>query len=420
MDILTVTELNSLIKQTIRNEDILHNCLIVGTITNLKKHSSGHYYFSLKDECATIEVSLFHAKSKPFARELENGLLVTLLGSVNFYEPWGKISVICQDMYIDKKSPLQIEFEKLKNELLALGYFSQEHKQPLPYMAKCIGIVTSSSGAVLHDILNVARNRNPLVQFKLFSVPVQGNGAGSVIAHGIKLADNDSDIDLIIVGRGGGSMEDLWCFNDRSIVEALYHCKKPTISAVGHETDYTLCDFAADVRSSTPSHAAELSVMPIAELLESLTAKETYLQNKLLGLISERKQDLFQLINNRFLFKAMKFFHGEEIKLKNIANKIDSLQKKTLDKEYSNLKRIQTKLISNYKEHIKIELYKLQLLEQKLHYLNPEKIHSLGYNRIFKNDKLVRDVNDLNINDIIEISFIKGNIKALIKEIEHG
>ena len=212
MNVLSITQLNNLIKRTIDREYLLKNVYVSGTITNAKRHSSGHVYFSLKDEESSIDVTMWSStvQSKGLANAFQNGLLVTIKASVNFYNKMGRLNLIASDMQVGSKSPLQLEFDALQRELSALGYFDDAHKQPIPVLSSCIGIVTSSTGAVLHDILHISEHRNPLMQFKLFSVPVQGTTAGPIIAKGIEVADKDPDVDVIIVGRGGGSMEDLW------------------------------------------------------------------------------------------------------------------------------------------------------------------------------------------------------------------
>ena len=212
MDVFSISKLNNLIKRVLEREYVLKNCYVAGAIANLKRHSTGHYYFSLKDDDASVDVALWAgtAQKKGLVGQLENGLFVTMRATINFYEKTGRLSLICNDMEIGQKSPYQLAFDALKKELTALGYFDEAHKQPLPLMAATIGLVTSESGAVLHDILHVARQRNPFVQFKLFAVPVQGDKAGPLIAKGIERADADKEVELVIVGRGGGSMEDLW------------------------------------------------------------------------------------------------------------------------------------------------------------------------------------------------------------------
>lgn len=395
----TVTQINNLISSTLQAEAVLQNCLVQGTITNLKRHSSGHYYFSLKDEKSSVDVALFKQTSynKAFVKDMENGLFVTIVGNVNFYAPWGKLTIICQDMFIQKKSPLQLEFEKLKKELQALGYFDESHKKQLPYMAKCIGIVTSSSGAVLHDILNVSKNRNPLVKFKLFAVPVQGNTAGAYIAKGIEMADEDNEVELIIVGRGGGSMEDLWCFNDRLVVEALYNAKKPTISAVGHETDFTLCDFAADVRSSTPSHAAELAVRAKTDLQYALQDRVVFLENVMAKKLKQEKDNLASFYNTKLAYPLLQF--------------ITKLQRSTAE--------IGTVIQNKMSNRLREEEKQLALMEQRLKFANPQNLLDKGFTRIEKDGKAVISIKDLKADDIISVPLQDGEIIATIKELNH-
>lgn len=395
----TVTQLNTLIQSTLQAEGILQNCLVQGTITNLKRHSSGHYYFSLKDEKSSVDVALFKqtSRNKSFVKEMENGLFVTIVGNVNFYAPWGKLTLICQDMIIQTKSPLQIQFEKLKKELQALGYFDESHKKPIPYMSKCIGIVTSSSGAVLHDVLNVSKQRNPLVKFKLFSVPVQGSLAGQYIAKGIQLADMDPDIDVIIVGRGGGSMEDLWCFNDRAVVEALYNAQKPTISAVGHETDFTLCDFAADVRSSTPSHAAEIAVLSCQELKYSLQEKVQFLQNVMSVRLKREKDLLASSYNSKLAYPLLQF--------------ITKLQRSTSE--------IGTLLYRKCNKRLKEDEKQLALFQQSLMLSNPANLLAKGYTKIEKDNKAITSLESIKIDDLISIPLSDGTIVAKVKELRH-
>ena len=327
MNVLTITQLNNLIKRTLDREYLLKNVYVSGTIINAKRHSSGHMYFSLKDEESAIDVTMWSSTvmQKGLANAIQNGLLVTVKASVNFYNKMGRLNLIASDMQIGSKSPLQLEFDALKRELTALGYFDDGHKQSLPYMASCIGIVTSQSGAVLHDILHVSERRNPLVQFKLFSVPVQGNTAGPIIAKGIATADADPDVDLIIVGRGGGSMEDLWCFNDRAVVEAIYNANTPVISAVGHETDYTLCDYVADARGATPSHAAEMAVLPLTTLQDQLTEKEEYLHEYIRYTLQQKRTDLTLLFNRRLGIPALQFLHKQKSHLQELTQTLTNI-----------------------------------------------------------------------------------------------
>jgi len=397
MDVFSVARLNSLIKRVLEREYILKNCYVAGTISNLKRHSTGHYYFSLKDEDASVDVALWAgtAQKKNLVGALENGLFVTMRATINFYEKTGRLSLICNDMEIGQKSPYQLAYEALKKELTALGYFDDLHKQPLPVMPTCIGLVTSESGAVLHDILHVAKQRNPWVHFKLFAVPVQGDKAGPIIAKGIERADRDKEVELIIVGRGGGSMEDLWCFNDRAVVEAVYHCKTPIVSAVGHETDYTLCDFVADVRGATPSHAAELTVYPVTLLWQQLKDKEEYLHQFMKQMIESKKQDLQAIFNRKLGIPALTLIHKESAKLTALQHELQTSLTKGLGKKQNDI----------------------VLLAQQLELLNPLHLLVKGYTKVEHKGLPIRSTKELNTGDHIDITMQDGTLEAVIEEI---
>ena len=397
MDVFSITKLNNLIKRVLEREYVLKNCYVAGTIANLKRHSTGHYYFSLKDDDASVDVALWAgtAQKKGLVGQLENGLFVTMRATINFYEKTGRLSRICNDMEIGQKSPYQLAFEALKKELTALGYFDESHKQPLPVMPATIGLVTSESGAVLHDILHVARQRNPFVQFKLFAVPVQGDKAGPIIAKGIERADADTEVELVIVGRGGGSMEDLWCFNDRTVVEAVYNCKTPIVSAVGHETDYTLCDFAADVRGATPSHAAELTVYPVSYLLEQLEAKETYLHQYMKQTIETKKQELQAIFNRKLGIPALTLIHQESSKLSELQHRLSGAVQQAVGKKQNDL----------------------LLLGQQLELLNPLHLLLKGYTKIEHGGSPIHSVTAVNVGDSVNITMNDGSLTAKVEEI---
>lgn len=400
MNVLSITQLNSLIGRTLDREYLLKGFYVQGTIVNLKRHSAGHYYFSLKDQDASIDVVMWSSTvmQKELAGLFENGLLVTIKASINFWTKAGRLNIVASDMQVGQKSPLQLEFEALKRELTALGYFDDDHKKAIPELSACIGLVTSSSGAVLHDILHVSLQRNPLVRFKLFSVPVQGDKAGPVIARGIAAADKDPDVDTIILGRGGGSAEDLWPFNTRAVVEAVYACKKPIVSAVGHETDYTLCDYAADMRGATPSHAAEITVLPISVMEERLRLREDYLNTYMRQEVLDRKRTLAALFNRSLGMPALQMIHQ---------------QRSLLDKK----RGIMTQ---DMKAALQKEKYQLSLLGQELEALNPMNIMLKGYSKVELAGHTVTSVKGLRAGDQLTLTLPDGAIESEIKEVHHG
>ena len=400
MNVLSITQLNSLIGHTLDREYLLKGFYVQGTIVNLKRHSTGHYYFSLKDQDASIDVVMWSSTvmQKGLAGLFENGLLVTIKASINFWTKAGRLNIVASDMQVGQKSPLQLEFEALKRELTALGYFDDDHKKAIPELSACIGLVTSSSGAVLHDILHVSLQRNPLVRFKVFSVPVQGDKAGPVIARGIAAADKDPEVDTIILGRGGGSAEDLWTFNTRAVVEAVYACKKPIVSAVGHETDYTLCDYAADMRGATPSHAAEITVLPISVMEERLRLKEDYLNTYMRQEVLDRKRTLAALFNRSLGMPALQMIHQ---------------QRSLLDKK----RGIMTQ---DMKAALQKEKYQLSLLGQELEALNPMNIMLKGYSKVELAGHTVTSVKGLRAGDQLTLTLPDGAIESEIKEVHHG
>ena len=402
MEAITVASLNRRIKQVLQQDFLLQNAYVKGTISGLKKHQGGHYYFTLKDEEveAKVDVAIFKGTiaGKPYLKKLEDGLSVIIKCNVNFYEPWGRLNLIATDVMVDQMSTLQLAFEALKKELASLGYFDEEHKQELPYLSSCIGMVTSASGAVMHDILNVAKARNPLVKFKLFSVPVQGEGAAPTIAAGIRTADADPEVDCIIVGRGGGSLEDLWCFNDREVVEAVYHAKKPIVSAVGHETDVTLCDWAADVRASTPSHAAELTVVPLKELLQNVAEEREYLYHQMTARVQEERQIILSIFNRKLGIPTLQLLQREKASLVSSLHQMEQI----------------------WQIRLQAEKQKLSLLGRDIERLNPVSVMLKGYTKVAKDGHAVRSVSQLAVDDTISMTFTDGHAIATIKEISYG
>nr|MDA3846550.1 exodeoxyribonuclease VII large subunit [Vallitaleaceae bacterium] len=258
--ILHVSQVNLYIKQVFDHDYVLQNLSVQGEISNYKLHSSGHAYFTLKDADAAISCVFFKGYRINNAIELANGLKVIVKGSVSVYERDGKYQIYVKEVSDDGLGLLYQKYELLKRECEARGYFDQSIKQTIPSYAQKVGIVTSQTGAAIQDIINVAKRRNPYITLQLYPAMVQGEKAYKTIVDGINYFTQDDNVDVIIIGRGGGSIEDLWAFNEKAVVEAIFNSHIPIISAVGHETDFTLSDFAADLRAPTPSAAAELAV----------------------------------------------------------------------------------------------------------------------------------------------------------------
>ena len=272
---LTVADLNEYVRRSLAGDPMLKDLRLRGEISNFKRHVSGHLYFSLKDEQARIQCVMFRQDAMRLAFSPADGMRVELRGSVSLYTAAGSYQFYAVGMQPDGLGVLYQRFEELKRRLMAEGLFDPGRKRPLPLLPRMIGVVTARTGAVIHDIARVAGRRNPGIQLVLRPAQVQGEGAAEDIVHGISELAALPGIDVIIIGRGGGSLEDLWAFNEEPVVRAIVSCPVPIISAVGHETDVTLSDFAADVRAATPSAAAEIAVAERAQLMDQLMALRT-------------------------------------------------------------------------------------------------------------------------------------------------
>ena len=268
-NVYSVGQINNYIRRMFQQDILLSRVYVRGEVSNLKYHTSGHIYFSLKDETGTISCILFAGVRKGLTFRLENGQRVVVFGGVNVYERDGTYQLYAKEVRLDGLGELYERYEALKRELEEMGMFAQEYKQPIPRFIRTLGVVTASTGAAVRDIIHVSKRRNPGIRIILYPAKVQGEGAAESIAAGIHALDR-ADVDTIIVGRGGGSIEDLWAFNEEIVARAVFECSTPIISAVGHETDTTICDFAADLRAPTPSAGAELAVDDVMRTLEQL------------------------------------------------------------------------------------------------------------------------------------------------------
>lgn len=268
-NVYTVGQINTYIKNMFVQDYLLKRLYVKGEVSNLKYHSSGHIYFSLKDETGTLSCVMFAGQRKGLAFHMENGQQVIVLGTVSVYERDGKYQLYANEIILDGAGLLYEKFEAIKKELLEMGMFDPSYKQPIPSYVKRLGIVTASTGAAVRDIINISKRRNPFVQLILYPAKVQGEGAAQSIVKGIKTLDAYG-VDAMIVGRGGGSIEDLWAFNEEAVARAIFECRTPVISAVGHETDTTIADYVADLRAPTPSAAAELAVADVREIFGKL------------------------------------------------------------------------------------------------------------------------------------------------------
>ncbi len=390
---ITVTQLNSYIKNKMANDEYLNTVYIKGEISNYKHHYTGHLYFTLKDENSLIKCIMFKTYTSHLDFEPKDGMKVLILGTVSVFERDGVYQIYCKAMQEDGLGSLYTAYEQLKAKLEDEGLFDKANKKAIPLMPKTIGVLTSQTGSVIRDIINVSTRRNKNVNIKLLPVPVQGEGASIKIAEAIELMNAKKIADVIILARGGGSLEDLWPFNEEIVARAIYKSEIPIISAVGHETDFTIADFVADLRAPTPSAAAELAVPDVSKLQIDI---EKY-QNRL-KLALSKKLDLMQLKYEKCI--NTRAFKNPYEKIENYYLTLDNY-----------IKMITIGTTNNYKENI----HKFENIVSKLDSLSPLKTLVRGYSITQKNGEVIKSVKQLKKDDDIEITFSDGTKYAQIK-----
>ena len=342
--VYSVSQVNSYVKRLFDDDFILRGIYIKGELSNVKYHSSGHIYFSLKDERGAIAAVMWRSDAASLKFRLEDGKQVIVHGSVSVYEAGGKYQIYAKSIEDAGKGDLAARFEELKKKLSEMGMFSDEYKQEIPAYSMKIGVVTAETGAVIRDIYNVASRRNPYCQILLYPSAVQGEGAAEQIAAGIRYLDT-TDVDTIIVGRGGGSIEDLWAFNEEAVARAIFECRKPVISAVGHETDFTIADFVADLRAPTPSAAAELAVFDYYQFEKSL---------------SDYKYT-FKLLLDRNLDRHKNRIRQYALKMETLSPQNQLVQKKqNLQEKADVIEQIMTERMRNAKERNRLFTERLE------------------------------------------------------------
>ena len=321
-EIYTVTQVNLYIKKWFESNTYLRDIWIKGEISNYKAHYSGHMYFTLKDETGLMKGVMFRGRASTLRFMPENGMKVIVRGRISVYERDGVYQIYAEEMQPDGLGNLHLAFEQLKAKLEKEGLFAPQHKKKLPFYPEVVGVITSSTGAVWKDILHVAKRRNPGIAIKLFPVAVQGMAAAPEIVHAIKRMNEERLCDVMIVGRGGGSLEDLWGFNEESVARAIFQSEIPVVSAVGHETDFTIADFVADLRAPTPSAAAELVIPDKKSLMEKMAGYDTRLKNALQNGIQRKRAECERLQNAWVLKQPLERFHNERIRIDNYAARL--------------------------------------------------------------------------------------------------
>ena len=396
---LTVTELNRYIKDLVDINPPLGDIYIKGEISNFKAHSSGHYYFSLKDSDSVLKAVMFRMSASRLGYMPQNGMKVVAHGRISVYERGGEYQLYADSMEPDGVGAMYMALEQLKAKLSAMGLFDESRKKPLPKIPSAVGVVTSPTGAAVRDIINVCTRRFPYARIRVYPALVQGDGAVDSVAAGIEYFNRCGGADVLIVGRGGGSIEDLWAFNSEKVALAVSRSRIPVISAVGHETDVTICDLVADRRAPTPSAAAELAVPETAELKQKFNNVITRETAVLMGRIDAKKKELDRLAASRVLTSPAASFEDRSVTVDRLSDRLARAQNNILEKKTALLKSGATSLSA----------------------LNPMAVLSRGYGAVFAADgSVIKSAGSLSVGDTVKLTLSDGDALCGIKEVNLG
>ena len=396
-NVYTVEQVNKYIKNMFTQDFLLHQICIKGEVSNCKYHTSGHIYFTLKDKSGTISAVMFAGYRKGLRFQMKEGDKVIVTGSVEVYERDGKYQVYAREIELEGAGNLYLQFEALKKELEEMGMFASEYKKPIPNFAKRVGIVTAPTGAAIQDIRNIATRRNPYVQLILYPALVQGDGAAQSIVRGISALEQIG-VDIIIVGRGGGSIEDLWAFNEECVARAIFHCNVPVISAVGHETDWTIADFVSDLRAPTPSAAAELAVFDYGLTKQRLIEHRLRMNRAISRSVSMVRQRL----------------EHEKTKLKFLS------PMSRLNENRRHLLELEDNILNQMNKIMTQKKHQLMLLARGLEGLSPAKKISSGYAYVETKGQSIRTIENVHLEDEITIHVSDGTMKAVVTEVNRN
>lgn len=393
-NVYSVKQVNAYIKNMFNQDFMLNRIYVKGEVSNCKYHTSGHIYFTLKDESGTIACIMFAGQRAGLTFRMQEGQQVIVLGAITTYERDGKYQLYAKEIILDGAGLLYERFEALKKELEEMGMFAPEYKQPIPRYPKKIGIVTAPTGAAIRDIMNVAGRRNPYVQLILYPALVQGEGAKESIIEGIRMLE-EKQVDVMIVGRGGGSIEDLWAFNEEEVARAVFECRVPIISAVGHETDTTIIDYVADLRAPTPSAAAELAVFEYRLLREELEEAEHRLKKNLYrNLEQQRARIAAYQMRMRYLHPGMKLLQQKQ-----------------------RVTEIEEALRRRMKERVLEARHELSIRIEKMKGLSPLQKLNHGFSYVTTpNEKALTSMEQVQDGDVVTIYVADGKIKAEVQE----
>lgn len=390
----TVSELNRDIKNYLESNDGFSNFYLLGEISGITYHKSGHLYFNVKDKKSVIKCVAFSYKLKRIAEDLKEGEMIKLFGHITVYETGGNYQVLVDGVEKqNKKGKLYEEFEKIKKKLYEKGYFDENAKKRLPYLPSGIGIVTADTGAAVRDIINTAKKRFTNINLYLYPAKVQGEGAVEEIIKGIRVFDSMDEIDVIIIGRGGGSIEDLWCFNSEELAEAVYQCNKPIVSAVGHEIDFVITDFVADIRAATPTQAAEIVVPDKKTIIDKLGVIEKKVLFAVEKIVEKKRKEI-KVLESGYTIKGFPSIVNEK------------------RQEIIELETELQKCVGNYIEKMKKDL---SYRAERIISLNPLGILKRGYTVTMKDNKIIRNGKELSVGDRITTRFSDGEINSRVE-----
>lgn len=435
----TITEVNNYIKLLLDTNSHLNMIYIKGEISNFKNHTRGHLYFTLKDENSRLNAVMFAGSARNLSFSPKDGDNVLIRGRVSAYPASGSYQVYVDEMTLDGLGELYIKFEELKNKLYNEGLFDESHKKPIPKYPNKIGVITASTGAAVRDIMSTIKRRYPLCEVILFPSLVQGIEAAPNIVKQIEVADT-YNLDTLIVGRGGGSIEDLWAFNEEIVARAIYNARTPIISAVGHEPDFTIADFVADLRAPTPTGAAEMAVPTIKDTNELISQLKLRLDKNIKNMINSKFIELKGLKNSFILKNPISLYELKEQKLDKLIDNLNhdiinilNTSKHNLDVQTANIKAFNPESLINNKKSILNEYninlnnlidkmlinanHKMEFMVNSLNLVNPLNILSKGYSLVKLDDNIIKDASVLKVKDKITIKLHKGEIKAEVKEI---
>ena len=416
--VYSVTEINRYISNMFDNDFLMQQVSVKGEVSNCKYHSSGHIYFSIKDNNSLLNCIMFAGKRTTGLKfRMQEGDKVVIKGNIGVYENQGKYQLYASSIEKQGKGELYQKFLQLKEELSDMGMFADIYKKPIPKYAMNIGVVTANTGAAIQDIINITKRRNPYVQLILYPAQVQGIGATETIVKGINVLDAMPEVDIIIVGRGGGSLEDLWAFNERIVAEAIFNCETPVISAVGHEVDYTIADFVSDLRAPTPSAAAELAVFEYKKYEEDVLKLQRDLKDSIQRKIRLDREYLYSYKRQLDSLSPIRIIQSKRQRLSDMQINLDSIMKAKLTDRKKDLDSLENMLSKSMQDNAVKTRQELGILAEKLNGLSPLTKLKGGYVYASKEDKAIKSVNNISKGDNIELYLIDGKAMANVSEV---